>query len=47
MQIDEPEEGAGGGNDEAVFQFANGDGSEVFFTDAAQLTKDSTASFEP
>ncbi len=44
VQIDEPDEGAAGGEYEAVFQFANSDGSEVFFTDRAQLTKNSTAS---
>jgi hypothetical protein len=44
VQIDEPEkEVAVGGNYEAVFQFANSDGSEVFFTDRERLTKDSTA----
>ena len=47
--VDEIEEGAAGytgrGENEAEFQFASSDGSRVLFTDEAQLTTNSTASF--
>jgi hypothetical protein len=43
VELDIPEEGAAGGTSRARFQFANSDGSKVFFTDTAQLTTNSTA----
>jgi hypothetical protein len=43
LQLDEAEAGAVGGAGAAEFQGASSDGSKVFFSDAAQLTKDSTA----
>ena len=36
-------QGGSGGESEAQFQFASNDGSTVFFTDEAQLTKQSSA----
>lgn len=45
IQVDTPEaEAETGGPELPVFQTANGDGSEVFFTDERRLTKGSTAS---
>jgi hypothetical protein len=43
VQLDFPESEAAGGASQAYFQFASSDGSEVFFTDEAKLTKQSTA----
>jgi hypothetical protein len=43
VQLDAPEAGAEGGNDEPTYQGARGDGSQVFFTDAARLTVGATA----
>jgi len=43
LQLDVPQPGAAGGGGKAVFQAASGDGGRVFFTDASQLTADSTA----
>jgi DNA-binding beta-propeller fold protein YncE len=42
-RLDVTEPGALGGLGEPIFQTASNDGSRVFFTDDAQLTKDSTA----
>jgi hypothetical protein len=45
VQLDAPEEGAAGSvNASASYQYASEDGTKVFFTDAARLTTDSTAS---
>ncbi len=46
VQIDTPEEHALGGGGQATFQFANSNGSRVFFSDEAQLTVGSTADRE-
>ncbi len=43
VQLDVVEEGAQGGPGEALYQTASGDGSKVFFTDEARLTRDATA----
>jgi sugar lactone lactonase YvrE len=43
IKLDRSESGALGGENNPVFQTASSDGSKVFFTDAAQLTTDSTA----
>jgi hypothetical protein len=44
IQVDTPEHGVTPGAGEPHFQTASSDGSRVFFTDQARLTKDSTAS---
>ena len=43
IPVDAAEPGAAGGIAEATFQIASTDGSEVFFTDTARLTHDSSA----
>jgi hypothetical protein len=43
-QVDAAEPGASRGVEEPEFQLASGDGSKIFFMDAARLTLDSTAS---
>ncbi len=43
VQLDAPEASAPGGEGQAEFQFASGDGSKVFFTDEAELTGNSSA----
>jgi hypothetical protein len=44
IEVDAPESGVAPGSGEPQFQTASSDGSRVFFTDGARLTKDSTAS---
>jgi sugar lactone lactonase YvrE len=43
LRVDGAEAGVKASEGGATFQLATGDGSKVFFTDAARLTKDSTA----
>lgn len=43
VQLDVPRSGARGGNGSAVFQTASSDGTEIFFTDEARLTRDATS----
>ncbi len=43
LQLDAPEGGVAPSVGKANFQFANSDGSEIFFTDEERLTADSTA----
>jgi WD40-like Beta Propeller Repeat len=46
IELDALQGGSGGGTLGAQFQFANNNGSKVFFTDEARLTEDSTAKYE-
>lgn len=43
VQLDVPEEGAGGGEGAAVYQDANAEGTRAFFTDPARLTENATS----
>jgi hypothetical protein len=43
VQLDQPEPGAVGGAESPQFEDMSADGSKVFFTDTARLTKDSNA----
>lgn len=46
IQLDAVQGGSGNGSEpQALFQFANSDGSKIFFTDEEDLTADSTARF--